>query len=262
MKSNYKWVAVLLVAAALPLSGCGFISKLQARNALNKGTKAYTEQKYDEASKYFQESVDLDPSFQMARMYLASTYVAQFVPGSPDPKSTEMAQKAIETFKAVYENEKDRPNINAMLSIASLYYQLKQYPESKEWCNKIQQVDPQNAEALYRIAVIDYDDSLKKTGLQGENVEFLNSQEKTETLANIDEGLNALNKALQIRPDYFDAMEYQNLLWREKAKFEKDEKAKSALIREADIVAQKALSLRLKAQEEEAKKPKKLGSTK
>ncbi len=57
-------------------------------------------------------------------------------------------------------------------------------------------------------------------------------------------------------------MEYQNLLWREKAKFEKDAKAKAALVLEADMVAQKALMMRLKQAEEEAKKPKKLGTSK
>jgi len=258
MKVHAKWLAVVIVIAALPLCGCGFVTKLRARDNLNKGVKAFTEQKYDEAAKFFEESIRLDPEFEIARMYLATTYTSQFVPGSPDPKSNEMAEKAIATFKDVVASGKEGPNINAMLSIASLYYQLNRYDESKEWCRKIQEVDPQNAEALYRIAVINFDDSLKKTGLQGENVEFLNAEEKTDTLADIDEGLQVLEKAIQIKPDYFDAMEYQNLLWREKAKFEKDEKAKNELIRQADMVAQKSLALRLKAQEEEAKKPRKL----
>jgi tetratricopeptide (TPR) repeat protein len=196
-------------------------------------------------------------------MYLATTYTSQFVPGSPDPKSLEMAEKAIGTFKDVVARSATKESkINAMLSIASLNYQLKKYDESKEWCRKIQEIDPNNAECLYRIAVIDFDESLKVTGLQGENVEFLKPEEKEKTLAAIDEGLKALEKALEIRKDYFDAMEYQNLLWREKAKFEKDDKAKNELVRQADLVAQKALVLRLKAQEEEAKKPKKLQTKK
>ncbi len=264
MRLNNKWLVLFLLLSVMPLSGCGFISKLRARDSLNKGVRAFTEQKYEQAATYFEQAIRLDPEFEVARMYLATTYTSQFVPGSPDPRSTENAQKAITTFKDVLDTEKDKaqPNVNAMLSIASLYYQLKDYDNSKGWCQKILQMYPQNAEAYYRIAVIDFDDSLKKTGLQGENVEFLSPEEKTHTQADIEEGLKALDKALQMRPDYFDAMEYQNLLWREKAKFVKDEKEKADLIRQADMVAQKALALRLKAQEEEAKKPKKLGTSK
>jgi len=262
MRLNSKWLAVLLLLAVIPLSGCGFVSKLRARDNLNKGVKAFTEQKYDAAAQFFEKSIEQDPDFEVARMYLATSYTSQFVPGSTDPKSEEMAQKGIETFKKVVEGAKDpaNPNRNAMLSIASLYYQLKKYPDSKDWCNKVLKIDPQNAEAYYRIAVIDFDDVFEKTGVQGENVEFMSPDEKAKAQANIEEGLTCINKALEIRPTYFDAMEYENLLWREKAKFEKDEKAKNELIRQADIVAQKALALRLKAQEEEAKKPKKLGT--
>jgi tetratricopeptide (TPR) repeat protein len=260
MRVNNKWLALLLALSLLPLSGCGFYTKLRARDNLNKGVRAFTEQKYEEAAQYFEQAIKLDPEFEVARMYLATTYTSQFVPGSPDPRSKEMADKAIATFKDVLNADKDKPNINAMLSIASLYYQLKEYDQSKDWCRKILERDPQNAEAYYRIAVIDFDDSLKRTGLQGENVEFLSPEEKADTQADIQEGLDALDKALQIRPDYFDAMEYQNLLWREKAKFVKDEKEKAELIRNADMVAQKALALRLKAQEEEAKKPRKLAT--
>jgi tetratricopeptide (TPR) repeat protein len=256
MRVNKKWLVILTLVAAIPLSGCGFISKLRARDYLNKGVKAFVELKYEEAGKLFEESIRLDPEFVVARMYLATTYTSQFVPGSPDPKSKEMAQKGIATFKEIVDTEPT--NVNCMLSIASIYYQLQEYDESKTWCNKIQSVDPNNAESLYRIAVMDYDDSLRKTGLQGESVEFLTAEDKEHTLKNIQEGLDTIEKALKIRPDYYDAMEYQNLLWREKAKFEKDAKAKAELVRQADLVAQKALAMRLKAQQEEAKKPKKL----
>jgi tetratricopeptide (TPR) repeat protein len=249
-----------VLAAAIPLSGCGFITKLRARDALNKGVKAFVDQKYEEATIMFEESIRLDPTFIIAKSYLASTYAAQFVPGSPDPKSKENGEKAIATFKSIVDTEPN--NTTAMISIASLYYQLQDFPKSKEWCAKIQAIDPNNAEALYRVAVMDYETSVKNTGLQGENVEFLNAEEREQTLKDIDEGLSYVDKALKIRPDYFDAMDYQNLLWREKAKFEKDKTEKAALIRQADLVAQKALAMRLKAKEEEAKKPKKLATGK
>jgi tetratricopeptide (TPR) repeat protein len=262
MRLNSKWLAVLLVLAVIPMSGCSFLSKLRARDNLNKGVKAFTEMKYDAAAQFFEKSIEMDPEFEDAQMYLATAYTSQFVPGSADPKSEMMAQKGIETFKKVVANAKNpagQNSMNAMLSVASLYYQLKKYPESKEWCNKVLQVNPKSADAYYRIAVIDFDDVFEKTGVQGENVEFMSPEEKTKALADVDEGLASLNKALEIRPTYFDAMEYQNLLWREKAKFEKEEAAKAELIREADLVSQKALALRLKAQAEDAKKAKKLG---
>jgi tetratricopeptide (TPR) repeat protein len=263
MRLNSKWLAVLLVLTVIPLTGCNFISKLQARDKLNKGVKAFTEMKYDAAAQYFEKTLELDPDFETARMYLATAYTSQFVPGSSDPKSELMAQKGIETFKQVVERSKDTTSstyTNAMLSVASLYYQLKKYDESKEWCNKTLKNNPQNAEAYYRIAVIDFDDVFEKTGIQGENVEFMSPEERAKALQDIEEGLTSLNKALEIRSTYFDAMEYQNLLWREKAKFEKDAAAKAELIRQADLVSQKALALRLKAQEEAAKAPKKLGA--
>jgi len=262
MRLNSKWLAVLLVLAVIPMSGCSFVQKLKARDNLNKGVKAFTEMKYDAAAQFFEKAIELDPEFVDAQMYLATAYTSQFVPGSADPKSEMMAQKGIDPIKQVVANAKDPASpkaMNAMLSVASLYYQLKKYDESKEWCNRVLKVNPQNADAYYRIAVIDYDDVFEKTGVQGENVEFMSPEERAAALEDIEEGLASLNKALDIRPDYFDAMEYQNLLWREKAKFEKDEAAKAELIRQADLVSQKALQLRLKAQAEEAKKAKKLG---
>jgi tetratricopeptide (TPR) repeat protein len=262
MRLTSKWLAVLILLTVVPLSGCSFLQKLRARDNLNKGVKAFSDQKYDAAAQFFAKSVELDPDFEIARMYLATAYTSQFIPGSTDPKSEEMAQKGIETFKQVAELATEPDNkLNAMLSIASLYYQLKRYDESKEWCRKVLELDPQNAEAYYRIAVIDFDDSFEQTGIQGEMVEYMSPEEVEAALKNIDDGLECLDKALEIRPDYFDAMEYQNLLWREKAKFETDEDARAELIRQADLVAQKSLALRLKAEEEAAKKPKKLGIT-
>jgi tetratricopeptide (TPR) repeat protein len=264
MKLNSRWLAVLIILAVLPLSGCNFYSKLKARDYLNRGVKAFTDQKYDAAAQYFQKTLDLDPGFETARMYLATAYTSQFVPGSTDARSEEMAKKAIETFTWVVDNPKDptKPNINAMLSIASLYYQLKNYPDSKIWCDKVLAKDAKNAEAYYRVAVMDYDDVFEKTGIQGENVEFMNPEDKKIAQGKIDEGLKYISNAVEARPSYFDALEYQNLLWREKAKFETNAAAKANLIREADKVALKSLELRRKAQEEDAKKPKKSGTGK
>jgi tetratricopeptide (TPR) repeat protein len=264
MRLNSKWLMVLFVLAVFPLSGCGFITKLQARNNLNKGVKAYTDQKYEAAAQYFEKSLELDPNFESARMYLATAYSSQFIPGANDPKSLEMADKAIKTFEEVVAKAADpnKPNRNAMLGIASIYFQLKQPDtsnKSKEWCNRVLKFYPDNAEAYYRIAVIDNEEASDKTGVNGENVAAMKPEDKAKILADIDEGITVLGKALEILPDYYQAMECQNLLWREKAKFEKDPQAKAKMNQTADLLYLKSISLKKKAQEAEAKKPKKLG---
>ena len=88
MRLNNKWLALFLLLSVMPLSGCGFISKLRARDSLNKGVRAFTEQKYEQAAQYFETAIRLDPEFEVARMYLATTYTSQFVPGSPDQISS------------------------------------------------------------------------------------------------------------------------------------------------------------------------------
>jgi len=242
------------------MSGCGFFQMLRARDYSNKGVKAFSDQKYDAAAQFFEKAIQEDPRFDVARLYLATSYMSQFVPGSQDQKSERMALKAIETFEYIANNaEKVDNKKSAMVAIASLYYQMKRANEAKEWCNKVLQLDPTASEAYYRIAVVDYDAASEKTGVQGENIEYMNADEKARVKAGIDEGLMCLTKAIELKPDYWEAMEYQNLLFREKAKFEKDQKLKSGLIQQADAISIRVVRGKLKQQEEERKKPKKLG---
>ena len=263
MRVNSRWLTASLLLASLSLTGCGFISKLKSRDNLNKGVKAFTDQKYDAAAQYFQKSIDLDPDFpgDVPRMYLATAYMLQFVPGSMDPKSEEMAQKAIETFAEVVTRSEagGKPNIGAMLAIASLTYQMDNTDLTKQWCNRVLKLDvqtdeekAQKAEAHYRIAVIDFDSVNEETGTLGENIEFLEQEDKDKLQGLIEEGLDHLNKAIELIPDYFDAMMYQNLLWREQAKLEADEEKKLKLINQADIAYNKSIQLKLKAEQEEA----------
>jgi len=260
MRVNNKWLVVLLLLGSISFSACNLsaVKKLRARDYINKGVTQFTNQKYDAAAQFFQKSLELDSTLEIARMYLATAYMSQFIPGSSDPRSEQMANQAIDTFKQVVANAEasGQPNINAMLSIVGLYSQMKKFEDSKEWCDKVLKVDHDNAEAYYRVAVMEYDQIIAKTGLQGEKVKDLSDEEKTGLREKIEVGLNYINNALKTRSDYHEAMEYQNYLWREKAKLETDETAKAELIRQADMVALESLKMKRKAQEEAARRPK------
>jgi tetratricopeptide (TPR) repeat protein len=267
MRVNGKWIAALLLLAVIPLSGCSFINQLQARDNLNKGVKAFTDQKYSDAVTYFKKSIELDSSMEEPHMYLATAYMLQFVPGSMDPNNENNAHKAIDTFKGVVERSEaaGTPNINAMLAIANLTYQLKDIDQTRFWCQKILKINTvteedkdKQAEAHYRIAVMLFDTVHEKTGILGELVPDMTDEEKEQISAYIQEGLENLQAAIEMHPNYYDAMMYENLLWREQEKMVEDEDAKKELTQKADRAYAQAVRLKLEAEAKEASEHKTL----
>ena len=65
----------------------------------------------------------------------------------------------------------------------------------------------------------------------------------------VDLGLQAMQRAVDNKPDYMEAMVYYNLLYREKAKLVLDEKAKADLLAKANEWRDKALALKNKGKQ-------------
>jgi hypothetical protein len=107
--------------------------------------------------------------------------------------------------------------------------------------------------------VVDYDLVSDKLGVEGELIKYMNDTDKAAVNKALDEGVEMLDKALNIKPSYVDAMEYQKLFWYAKAKLETDPTRKAELTLKADEMAGKVVRLKLKEQNEERKKPKKVG---
>jgi len=233
MKTSVRVLALTMVGAALfSAVGC---SKLKARDQLNKGVQSYKNARYEEAIDHFQNAVSLDPSLINARLYLATAYAQQYIPGADTEDNNRMAQQAIDQYKAVL--ERDPKNINSIKGIAYLYLQMKKFEEAKQYYRKAAELDPNDPEAYYSIGVIDWTQSYQprmeeraKVGLKPE--EQLKDKKVCAILKVqmdvIQDGLDNLNKALQLRPDYDDAMAYVNLLYREKADRECDDPAAQA----------------------------------
>jgi tetratricopeptide (TPR) repeat protein len=251
MKQQTKWMALVLVLA-LFMPACTFVNKLQARDELNKGVKAFGNQDYKTAIDHFNKAVAKDPAFVIPLSYKATAYSAMFVPGSQTEENVGNANEAIKTFQQVLNKEPN--NINAIVNIAAIYYQLGDYDKSREWCRKILAKDNRNAEAQYRIGVINYEIVNKSTGMLGENVESMLSSDKDRDLKLIAEGIKALDDAIKIKPDYFDAMHYLNLMYREEAKFAKDSNEKNTILLKADSMALKAMELEKRYKEMEKNK--------
>ncbi len=254
-------IAAVLCSALVLITGC---NRLKARDQLNKGVEAFKTAHYDVAIGHFQTATQLDPSLPMARLYLATAYAQQVVPNLQTPDNMKSANLAIQNFQMVLDSNPSRTDqINALKGIASLYFNTQNLDKAKEYQNKVLALDPTDAAAEYTVGVIDWTAAYKnaipvrQSFGQHDDGSPIKDKKACAALADkngpiVQEGLDALNKAVQLRPNYDDAMAYINLLYRRKADTEcGNDDARKADLAQADEWVQKAISAR-KANEEKA----------
>ncbi len=231
-----KLMLVFLAMLALAATSC---AKLQARDNLNKGVRAFRDAHYDHAVDYFKQAVELDPDLTMAEIYLGTAYAQQYVPNARGEENEKNAKMAIQTFEDVLKH--DPNNVNAVAGLASVYYNLaqedkKQLDKAHDYYLKYAQLDAMNPIPYYTIGALDWLRVFDKDN-------GLSTEDQVKVL---DEGLGSIDKALALNPDYDDAMTYKNLLYRLKADRVDGDEEKKKLISQADEWFTKSLETRKK----------------
>lgn len=213
-------------------------SQIQAKNALNQGVNAFKNGQFDEAIQHFARAKELDPRSVNARLYLATTYASEYIPGAPSEENQRMGQLAADEYKEVL--QMDQQNLSAIDGLASILYQragqpfnAEMYAESKSYYQKHIELRPEDPQPYYSIGVIDWALSYRENSRlrQGFNAsvggeglkdtdplpEVLRVEYVQRFGAIVDEGIDELKRAIALKPDYDDAMVYLNLLYRRKA---------------------------------------------
>ena len=271
-KNSVALFAAALFAIAFGASGC---DKLKARDLLNKGVAAYRDGKFDQSIEDFKQAKDLDPTLTNARLYLATAYATQYIPGAPSDDNIRMGQAAVKEFQDVL--SADPNNISAIDGIGSILYNMagtpykrEMFEESKTYHMKHIALKPEDPEPYYWIGVIDwtltYRSNLEMRGkwrLAHLTAKTLKDDEpmppdvradySKENSPLIEEGITNLKKALELRPDYDDAMAYLNLLLRRKADESATPDERASLLKEADQLVDKAKEIKQKKMEAPAK---------
>jgi Tfp pilus assembly protein PilF len=248
-----------MAGVALLASSC---QKLKSRDQLNKGVQAFKNAQYADAVESFKTAVELDPNFPTARLYLATAYMQQYIPGAESPENNRMAQAAHDEFMKVLEQT---PNDKtAVASLASLYLNQKKWDEAEKWYQKYAAIDPANPVPFYSLGFIawskwypEYGKARAELGMKQEDPGPIKDKKVKERLKQqygpvIDGGLQALDKALQIDPEYDDAMAYENLLIRERADLMETKEEYEKQIQVADDWVTKALDTKKKKAEKKA----------
>jgi tetratricopeptide (TPR) repeat protein len=268
MNANRILGMAVLLLLVFGVSGC---NKLKARDLLNKGVASFKNGQYDAAIEDFKEARDLDPTLLNARLYLATAYASQYIPGAPSEENIRHGQQAIEEFKAVL--EKDPKNLSAIDGIGSILFQMggqpfdpKKFEESKSYHQKHIEIKPQDPEPYYWVGVINWTQAFRANAEMraAYNRENLRKQIKdTDPLPalvraeyaqkygpSVDEGINDLQTAIKLRPDYDDAMAYLNLLYRRKADMVESADERASLQRQADELIDKVKEIKQKRAEQ------------
>jgi tetratricopeptide (TPR) repeat protein len=209
-----------------------------ADDELKLGVQAYKHSKFEEAVAHFERCVALDPANTTGHLYLATAFAQQYIPGADTAENNRMAEQAIDQYQHVLDgNPETSAKINSTKGIAYLYLQMKKFDDSKKYYRLASDSDPNDPETYYSVGVIDWTLTYvprqeKRARLDMNPEEVLWTKDrmacfemKEKNTANIQEGIDSLNKAIQLRPDYDDAMAYMNLMYREKADVECDDLA-------------------------------------
>lgn len=226
---------------------------------LNRGVEAFKRAGYEEASADFQKAVDLNPTEVTPRLYLATSYMQRYIPGAESAENLELARKADAEFRNVLAT--DPSNRVALTSIASLSLNQRKWDEARDWYQRLTVADPNNAEAYYSMGFIawskwypPYGAARKQVGLRPEDPGPIADAAVRMSLRSqywpvLEEGLWALNKALELNPQYDDAMAYMNLFIRERADLRDTREEYMRDIADAEQWVQKTLETkRMKAQ--------------
>jgi len=260
-----KSLVMLLCATAVTFTGC---AKLQSRDQMNQGVNAYKSNHYADAVKHFKEAVRLDPTNQNAQLYLATSYMIQWVPGADSPDNQKNYNMAKQEFQHVL--DKDPKNSLALASMASMAYnsasagtpeqKAAALEDAKKWNQRRIEIDPKDAEAYYYLGVINWAEAF--TPIQTARVDLkmkaddpgpikdpkVKAQLKAKYEQAINDGIEDLKKCLAIDKENEDAMSYMNLLLRKKADLEDTPDQSKADIAQAEDWSNKSLDMkRIKA---------------
>jgi tetratricopeptide (TPR) repeat protein len=260
--------AAFFLLAVLAGSGC---NKIKSKQQIKLGNEYLKAAQYQTALAAYQEALRLDPSETRLHKHIGIAYMGLYQPGSKHPKDLEYSQKAIDHLKTYVEHYPDDQKVLEYL--VSMYLNTDRYDDAIAFYqNEILKRNPKDSKAMQSVAMLyfkkgDFDNGVlwlkKRLEFEGTNPEvyYLIGVQAWDRSYNfpdldpalrakiVDEGLQSLNKAVELKPDYFEAVSYINLLYREKAKMEPDPAKKQEDIDTANKYLQQALEMRKAAQE-------------
>jgi tetratricopeptide (TPR) repeat protein len=264
----------LLAALSLSLLSLAGCQQVQARIQIRDANTAYAAEEYATALKHYQRAREIDPQgFPDLDRMIGYSYIGLYKPEDKSPGNVKTADAAIQELRKYLRKRPDdriarealinlylnaeriteainyfrewlktHPrDIEAVRSIATLHAKQGNFQEALNWYYRITQLDAKNPEAHYTYGVVCYEKVAKNP-----------PADLAERLQIIEKGKVALQRAIELKADYFEAMVYLSLLFRQQAPLETDPVKQQQLVAEADRVRNQAIAIVKKKKAEAA----------
>jgi tetratricopeptide (TPR) repeat protein len=214
---NYQKAAETLAASADPAD------KKLGKLSLEYLVASYGPDKLNDPAKaepVVQRMIQLEPGEPTNYFALAKIY--------EDAGAYDEAEKMLVSAKNA------KPGDPAVyMTLAGYYNRQGHFDKTIEALEERASKEPNNPEAFYTIATYYWDEAYRDFKLK-------DAEKKTF----VEKGVAAVDHALQLKPDYVEALVYKGLLLRLQANLEKDPAKQQALLKEAGSLSEKANAMR------------------
>ena len=145
-----------LIALFYVVCGSAQPISLTARDAFNVGVREFQAGQFRSAAASFAKAVERAPNLLNARIYLAAAWVQAYRPDDASAENAEVARLALAACLEVL--KRDPKNVAATDSVATLYFQMREFVRSREWNLKVLSLDPNSKTSLYMLGAIIWSD--------------------------------------------------------------------------------------------------------
>lgn len=267
--------AAALILLLLVSAGC---NKFKSREEVREGNTYFKVGKYDTALAKYNLAMQLDPDAKKILLNVGLAYMGLYQPGSKAPQDVEYSQKAIDSLRGYLQAYPDDSkaaeylvtlyNLTGRTDDAIAFYKdfVTKHPNDPKAQESLANLYFQRPETFndglaamqQAIALTPSKSDLKALyetiGAQAWDKAYhfpdLTSDQKAPIIT---AGITAINKALDIDPNYEQALAFINLLYREQAAIETDPNKKQQDTDMADQYRAKAMAI-VQAQQAQARK--------
>jgi TonB family protein len=228
------------------------------------GVAWFVNARYQPAADAFERAAIMNPQDVAALLYLGTSYMQMYIPGEPSPGNIAYASRAEVAFTKVLELNGNNTTALALLTSMSYWRagggasgdeRIRKLEEARAWNRRWLAVDPQNKQAHYWAATIIWLDLHRALMAARANAHLKPEDSTIPSVATrlelttkygamVDDGIAHLRRAIELDPQYADAMAYLDLLIRERAQYRDTPEQFSRDVAEAYSWAQRSLAAR------------------